>query len=136
MSINLVVLTGRLTRDPEVRHTQDGLAIAKYTLAVDGFKKDETDFINCVAMGKAGEFAEKYFTKGKRVEVEGRWKTGSYTNKDGQKVYTNECMINRQGFGESRSESNAVKSEPNIDLPSVNDFIEVPESIQEELPFA
>ena len=136
MSINLVVLTGRLVKDPETRYTADNLAITKYTLAVDGYRKDHTDFINCTAMGKAGEFAAKYFTKGKRVEVQGRWETGSYTKKDGTKVYTNDCMVTNQGFGESKGESNNPMPEVNTAKADFDDFVAVPEGIQEELPFA
>ena len=90
--MNKVILMGRLTRDPEVRYTQgdNAMAIARYSLAVDRrFKRDgepDADFINCVAFGKSGEFAEKYLKKGTKVAVVGRIQTGAYTNKDGQKV--------------------------------------------------
>ena len=99
--MNKVILMGRLTRDPEVRYSQgeNALAIARYTLAVDrrntrNSGDDNTaDFINCVAFGRSGEFAEKYFRKGMKVAVTGRLQTGSYTNKDGQKVYTTDVVV-------------------------------------------
>ena len=103
--MNKVILMGRLTRDPEVRYSQgaEPMAIARYTLAVDRRGKrnegDQTaDFINCVAFARAGEFTEKYFRQGMRVLVTGRIQTGSYTNKDGQKVYTTDVVIEDQEF--------------------------------------
>ena len=97
--MNRVILCGRLTREPEIRYSQTAngsMAVARYTLAVDrAFKKEgeqAADFINCIAFGKNGEFAEKYLHKGTKIIVEGRWQTGNYTNKDGQKVYTNDCV--------------------------------------------
>ena len=109
--MNKVVLMGRLTRDPEVRYSQgeNSTAIARYTLAVDRrfSKNDEnnTDFINIVAFGKSGEFAEKYFHKGMKVVVTGRIQTGSYTNKEGQKVYTTDIVVEDQEFAESKNAS-------------------------------
>jgi len=100
--MNKVILMGRLTRDPEVRYSQGerSMAIARYTLAVDrrGRRNQDNneqtaDFINCVAFDRAGEFAEKYFRQGMRVLISGRIQTGSYTNRDGQKVYTTEVII-------------------------------------------
>ena len=96
--MNKIILMGRLVRDPEVRYSQGNnpMAIARYTLAVDRkFKRDgepSADFINCIAFGKNGEFAEKYLHKGMKILVDGRWQSGSYTNRDGQKVYTNDCV--------------------------------------------
>lgn len=109
--MNKVILMGRLTRDPEVRYTQGdrSIAIAHYNLAVDrrGSKNNDgqptADFINCVAFGKGGEFAEKYFRKGQRVLVSGRIQTGSYTNRDGQKVYTTEVAVEDQEFADSKN---------------------------------
>ena len=111
--MNKVILMGRLTRDPEVRYSQgdNAMAIARYSLAVDrrGSKKDSgsneqtADFINIVAFGKAGEFAEKYLHKGTKVLVTGRIQTGSYTNKEGQKVYTTDVVAEDQEFAESKN---------------------------------
>ena len=108
--MNKTILIGRLVKDPDVRYTQGGnqTCIARYTLAVDRrFKKDgeqAADFIPCVAFGKGGEFAEKYFKKGMRVAVTGRIQTGSYTNKDGQKIYTTDVIIEDQEFCESKQQ--------------------------------
>ena len=140
--MNKVILMGRLTRDPEVRYTQgdNAMAIARYSLAVDRrFKKDgdeqTADFINCIAFGKAGEFAEKYFRKGTKIAVVGRIQTGSYTNKDGQKVYTTDVVVEEQEFAESK---NSGSSDNNQSAP-VNkntDFMNIPDGIEDtELPF-
>lgn len=111
--MNKVILMGRLVRDPEVRYSQgeEPTAIARYTLAVDrrGTKKKdgeqkETDFINCVAFRKAGEFAEKYFRQGMRVLISGRIQTGSYVNKDGNKVYTTDIIVEDQEFADSKAQ--------------------------------
>ena len=114
--MNKVILMGRLTRDPEVRYSQgdNAMAIARYSLAVDrrGSKKDSgsneqtADFINIVAFGKSGEFAEKYLHKGMKICVSGRIQTGSYTNKEGQKVYTTEVVVDDQEFCESKNANN------------------------------
>ena len=108
--MNKAILMGRLTRDPEVRYSQgdNQMAIARYTLAVDrrfNRNNDENtaDFIPCVAFGKAGEFAERYFRKGTKIAVTGRIQTGSYTNKDGVKVYTTEVIVEEQEFAESKN---------------------------------
>ena len=111
--MNKAVLVGRLTRDPEVRYSQgdNTTAVARYTVAVDRrFKRDgepTADFIPCVVFGRSAEFAEKYFRQGMRVSVSGRIQTGSYTNKDGMKVYTTEVIVEEQEFAESRAESEA-----------------------------
>ena len=149
--MNKVILMGRLTRDPEVRYSQGGensLAIARYTLAVDRrFKRngdDQTaDFIGCVAFGRNAEFAEKYFRQGLKVVVTGRIQTGSYTNKDGVRVYTTEVIVEDQEFAESRAESEANRSSfqsspapgpaPSID--AGDGFMNIPDGIDEELPF-
>ena len=111
--MNRVILMGRLTRDPEVRYSQGerSMAIARYTLAVDRRGRrgqegsDQTaDFINCVAFDRAGEFAEKYFRQGMRVLVSGRIQTGSYVNKDGQKVYTTDIIVDDQEFADSKGQ--------------------------------
>lgn len=111
---------GRLTKDPDVRMTQEGLAIARYTLAVDRRKKeDPADFISCVVFGKGAEFAEKYLHKGSKIAVEGHIQTGSYTNKDGQKIYTTEVVIEQQEFAESK---NAEKKEDGGFVQADDDF--------------
>ena len=138
--MNKVILMGRLTRDPEVRYTQgdNAMAIARYSLAVDRrFKRDgepDADFINCVAFGKAGEFAEKYLKKGTKIAVVGRIQTGSYTNKDGQKVYTTDVVVEEQEFAESK---NSGSSDNNQSAPENKntDFMNIPDGIDEELPF-
>ena len=133
--MNKVILMGRLTRDPEVRYTQGSqqMAIAKFTLAVDRrVKKDgeqSADFISCVAFGKAGEFVEKYLKKGTKVACEGRWQTGSYTNKEGAKVYTNDCVIEQMEFAESK------RSDGGQATPQDDGFMNVPDDIDDEIPF-
>lgn len=152
--MNKVVLMGRLTRDPDVRYSQgaNALAIARYTLAVDRrFKRDgepTADFIPCVAFGKSGEFAEKYFRQGMRIAVTGRIQTGSYENKDGQRVYTTEVIIEEQEFAESKSANDEYRqsqgqsySRPQQapqNAPSGDPgdgFMNIPDGIDEELPF-
>lgn len=109
--MNKVILMGRLTRDPEVRYSQgdNATAVARFTLAVDRrIKRDNeasADFINCVSFGRSAEFAEKYFRKGTKIVICGRIQTGSYTNKDGQKVYTTDIVIEEQDFAESKATS-------------------------------
>ena len=124
--MNKVILVGRLARDPEARYIgNDPLCITSYTLAVDRKKKGEADFIKCKAFGRAGEFAEKYFTKGLRVAISGRLETGSYTNRDGQKVSTVEVIVEDQEFAQS-------KNEERKDVPG---FEGVSEAMQAQLPF-
>lgn len=115
--MNKVILMGRLTRDPEVRYSQGerSMAIAKYTLAIDRRKTQQNsdpgaDFINCVAFDRAGEFAEKYFRQGLRVLISGHLQTGSYTNKDGQKVYTTDVIVESQEFADSRRDGSGAGS--------------------------
>ena len=145
--MNKVILMGRLTRDPDVRYSQgeSSMAIARYTLAVDRrFNRGEennTDFINIVAFGKAGEFAEKYLHKGTKVLVTGRIQTGSYTNKDGQKVYTTDVVAEDQEFAESKNASSGEGGSGNYARSSApvaadGDFMSIPEGIVEELPFS
>ena len=145
--MNKVVLMGRLTRDPEVRYSQgeNALAIARYTLAVDRrFKRDgeqTADFINCVVFGKSAEFTERYFRQGMRVVVCGRIQTGSYTNKDGVKVYTTEVVVENQEFAESKNAqgnggyANAGQSASPAPMPADDGFMNIPDGI-EELPFS
>ena len=144
--MNKAILCGRLTKDPDVRYSQgaEPQAIARYTLAVDrrgrGTKEGEqtADFISCVAFGKAGEFAEKYLKKGIKMIVTGRIQTGSYTNKEGVKVYTTDIVVEDQEFAESKNNSqngtgNAQSAPANA---SEDDgFMDIPDGIDEELPF-
>lgn len=137
--MNKVILMGRLTRDPEVRYSQGerSMAIAKYTLAIDRRKTQQNsdpgaDFINCVAFDRAGEFAEKYFRQGLRVLVSGHLQTGSYTNKDGQKVYTTDVIVESQEFADSRRDGSGAGSRGSKD----DDFMNMPDNVEDEgLPF-
>lgn len=142
--MNKVILMGRLTRDPEVRYSQgqEPLAIARYTLAVDrkyrrGNPDEQTaDFISCVAFGKQGEFAEKYLRQGVKIAVTGRIQTGSYTNKDGNRVYTTEVVIEEQEFAESRASADSrAGGRPEPGGASADGFVPVPEGIENDLPF-
>ena len=140
--MNKTILIGRLTNDPEVRYSQgeNATCVARYRLAVDRkFKKDgeqNADFIPCIAFGKAGEFAEKYFRKGMKVAVTGRIQTGSYTNKDNQKVYTTDIVVEEHEFCESKSSSTAPATAPAQTYPTNGDgFMNIPDGIDEELPF-
>ena len=138
--MNKVILMGRLTRDPEVRMSGD-TAVARFSLAVDRkFKKDgeqTADFINCVAFGKTGEFIEKYGRKGTKFVVEGRIQTGSYTNKDGQKVYTTDVVVEQVEFAESKAsaDGNTTNNTSNSNTPTDTSFMDIPDGIDEELPF-
>ena len=147
--MNKVILMGRLTSDPTIRYAQNenSTCIANYTLAVDRrFKRQgeeqTADFIRCVAMGKGGEFAEKYLHQGTKIVVEGRIQTGSYTNKDGQKVYTTDVMVESQEFAESKAASQqnensqpSAPTRPNPTSASNDGFLNIPDGIEEELPF-
>ena len=141
--MNKVILIGRLTRDPEFRYTQgtEPLAIARYTLAVDRrLKKDATneqtaDFISCVAFGKNGEFAEKYLRKGVKNAVTGRIQTGSYTNKDGNKVYTTEVVVEEHEFVESKASADSHLDRPIPAEADAEGFMSIPEGIENDLPF-
>jgi single-strand DNA-binding protein len=141
--MNRVILCGRLTREPEVRYSQTAsgsMAVARYTLAVDRkFKKEgeqNADFINCIAFGKSGEFAEKYFFKGIKIAISGRIQTGSYTNKDGQRVYTTDVVVEEQEFCESKQNqqgSGIIQPNSNVDS---NGFMSIPDGVEDEgLPF-
>lgn len=151
--MNKVVLVGRLTRDPEVRYSQgdNATAVARYTLAVDRrFRRDgepTADFIPCVIFGRSAEFAEKYFHQGMRVSISGRIQTGSYTNKDGQKVYTTDVVVEEQEFAESKATSDANVGSfshaggfqqapaPTPAADAGDGFMNIPDGIDEELPF-
>lgn len=128
--MNVAILMGRLTKKPEIRTTTDGLSIASYTLAVDRLK-GEADFINIKAFGKGADFAEKYLDKGMKIAVTGRIQTGSYTNKEGRKVFTFDVVADRQEFCERKAES-----APPATTARDDDFVTVPDGIDEELPFA
>lgn len=147
--MNKVILMGRLTRDPDVRYSagENGTSVARYTLAVDRrFSRRDgeatADFISCVAFGRSAEFAEKYFHQGLKVVVTGRIQTGSYTNRDGNKVYTTDVVVEDQEFAESKAASQAggssyasapARPEPNV--ASGDGFMNIPDGIDEELPF-
>ena len=150
MHMNKTVLMGRLTRDPEVRYSQGekSTAVARFTLAVDRrFKRDNeptADFIGCVAFGKTGEFIEKYCRQGTKLCVEGRIQTGSYTNKDGNKVYTTDVVVESAEFAESKSAAsnnggnfdNAGGSRPEPTAAAADGFMNIPDGVQDEgLPF-
>lgn len=125
--MNIVILLGRITRDPDVRHSDESI-VARFTLAVDRRfgSENAADFPSCVAFGKTAEFVEKYLRQGVKIAVTGRIQTGSYTNKDGQKVYTTDVVAERIEFAESKKVDAA---EP----PSVDEFIDIPDSLN--LPF-
>lgn len=137
--MNKVILIGRLTHDPEIRYTQgeNALAIARYRLAVDRrFKKpgeQEADFINCIAFGKSAEFAEKYLKQGTKMAITGRIQTGSYTNKEGQRVYTTEVVVEEQEFAGSKN--NGESTQPSSTTTTGDGFMNIPDGIDEELPF-
>ena len=146
--MNRVILMGRLTRDPEVRYSQgeNATAIARYTLAVDrrfnrSGDENNTDFIGCVAFGRQAEFAEKYLRKGVKMLVTGRIQTGSYTNKDGVRVYTTDIVVEDHEFAESKGagsgQEGGFSSSYNRPEPtSMGDgFMNIPDGIDEELPF-
>lgn len=138
--MNKIILMGRLTKDPEVRYSQgnNAMAIARYTMAVERkFKRDgeaNADFINCIAFGKNGEFAEKYLHKGIKILVEGRIQTGSYTNRDGVKVYTTDVVVESCEFAESKNTSQGERPQAAPQTDS-DGFMSIPDGIDEELPF-
>lgn len=144
--MNKVILMGRLTREPEVRYSQSGdrqMAVARYTLAVDRRGRQQegqqtADFISCVAFDRAAEFAEKYLHQGTKLVVTGHIQTGSYTNKDGQKVYTTDVVVEEQEFAESKGASAApAQAQPaGRPMPASEQFMSIPDGVEdEELPF-
>ena len=155
--MNKVILMGRLTRDPDVRYSngEDAMAVARFTLAVDrrmARNKDgeqTADFISCVAFRKTAEFIEKYFRQGTRMVISGRIQTGSYTNRDGQKVYTTDVVAEEVEIAESKATSDALRNNsgmgggyqpqaPSAPSPSGaagDGFMNIPDGIDEELPF-
>ena len=155
--MNKVILMGRLTRDPDVRYSagDSGTTVARYTLAVDRrFRRDgdqTADFISCVTFGRSAEFAEKYLHQGTRVVVTGRIQTGSYTGRDGNKVYTTDVVVEDQEFAESKAAGESARASyaerPRESAPareaapaaqdqtSADGFMNIPDGIDEELPF-
>lgn len=151
--MNKVILMGRLTRDPDVRYSagENSTAVARYTLAVDRrFHRDgdaTADFIGCVAFGRQAEFAEKYLRQGTKIAITGRIQTGSYTNREGQKVYTTDVVVEEQEFAESKNaggnnggysapqHNNPAPSANTSELGSADGFMNIPDGIDEELPF-
>ena len=150
--MNKVILMGSLTRDPDIRYSQGGMAVARYTLAVDRrFSRsnengnDQTaDFISCVAFGRSAEFAEKYLHQGIKIAVTGRIQTGSYTNRDGQKVYTTDVVVEDQEFAESKNASSQnagassyrPESRPQPSSAVDDGFMNIPDGVEDEgLPF-
>lgn len=143
--MNKVILMGRLTCDPEVRYTQgnEPMAIARYTLAVDRKIKRENeataDFVSCVCFGRAAEFAEKYFKQGIKIVISGRIQTGSYTNREGHKVYTTDVVVEEQEFAESKNAGSSQQVKKEQTPPPMTDtdgFMNIPDGIEEELPFS
>jgi len=137
--MNKVIIIGRFTRDPEIKYStgENATATARFSLAVNRrFKNKEgnydADFINCVAFGKTAEFIEKYFTKGMAIGITGRIQTGSYTNKEGQKVYTTDVVVEETEFVESKNKG-ASDNVPNNNANSNSDFEEV--ISEDEMPF-
>lgn len=140
LTMNYVILSGRLTKDPDVRYSQgeNAMAVAKFTLAVDkNFKRnadDKANFINCTCFGKTGEVVEKHCRKGTKLIVTGEWTTGSYKNRDGNTVYTNDCNVSKLEFCESKSQNSQPAPVP---MPSNGDgWMNIPEGIDDSLPFA
>ncbi len=146
--MNKVILMGRLTRDPEIRYSQgaEPLAIARYTLAVDrrgrrdaSGNDQSADFIQCVSFGRTAEFAEKYLKQGTKMLVTGRIQTGSYTNKDGNRVYTTEVVVEEQEFAESKNSNSGgeyqSEGRPAPANASADGFMSVPDGIEDDLPF-
>ena len=135
--MNKVILMGRLTRDPEVRYSQgeNATAVARYTIAVDRkmSRDNEADFIPCVCFGKTAEFAEKYLHKGTKIAVVGRIQTGGYTNKDGNRVFTTDVVVEEHEFAESKS--TAANNNSSSNATASDGFMNIPEGIDEELPF-
>ncbi len=140
--MNKVILIGRLIKDPDIRMGTNDTTIARYTLAVNRryHKSNEVtaDFIGCVALGKNGEFAEKYLRKGTKIAVTGRIQTGSYTNRDGQKVYTTDVLIEEQEFAESKKNQSEEQSQPPVPNPEhdTSGFMDIPSIMDDELPFS
>ena len=143
MGLNVVVLSGRLTADPEIRMGTNSTVIARYTLAVDRDRKKDTeqkaDFIKCVALGKNAEFVEKYLRKGMKINIKGKWQTGSYTNQNSEKVYTNDCFVESHDFAENKNQSAQTQEPETIPAPPPEpSFMDVPDlgGMEDEFPFS
>lgn len=143
MGFNVVVLSGRLTADPEIRMGTNDTKIARYTLAVDREKRKNTerkaDFIPCVALGKNAEFVEKFLKKGMKINIRGKWQTGSYTNQNGEKIYTNDCFVESHDFSENKGQTeNPQKPDTRPVPPPEPSFMDVPDlgSMEDEFPFS
>ncbi len=153
--MNKVILMGRLTRDPDVRYSQgeNATAVARFTLAVDrrfvrrdGGEQQTADFIGCVTFGKNAEFVERYFRQGMRMVLSGRIQTGSYVNRDGQKVYTTDVVAEEVEFAESKNASansggdstgfRPAQAAASVPSPAADGFMNIPDGIDEELPFS
>ena len=139
--MNRVILSGRIVRDPDVRYATNNMCVAKYTLATERYAKKgeekKADFITCVSMGHNAEFAEKYFKKGMKIIVEGKWQTGSYKNRDGITVYTNECFVDRHEIADGKisGQQRETQQMPEPSLGNFEQFVNIPDSIDTELPF-
>lgn len=143
--MNKVIIVGRLTANPETRYSTDGNAVTTYTVAVDRrYKKKgepEADFLRCVSFGKGAEFAEKYFARGMRIALSGHLQTGSYTNREGRKIYTTDIIVEEHELAQSKSEGDsapkeATPAEPQYPEPDKDGFVNVPDGLEDELPFA
>lgn len=141
--MNIVILSGRLTADPDIRMGTNDTKIARYILAVERRVKKNTerksDFITCVCLGKNAEFAEKYLKKGTKVNVRGKWQTGSYTNQNGEKIYTNDCFVESHDFAENKGQTeNPQKPDTRPVPPPEPSFMDVPDlgSMEDEFPFS
>ncbi|RGF77032.1 single-stranded DNA-binding protein [Ruminococcus sp. AF31-8BH] len=136
--MNIVILSGRLTADPDIRMGTNDTKIARYILAVERRVKKNTerksDFITCVCLGKNAEFAEKYLKKGTKVNVRGEWQTGNYTNKNGEKVYSNDCLVAEHEFAERKKQEADTRPVP----PTEPSFMDVPDlgGMEDEFPFS
>ena len=139
--MNIVIISGRMVRDADVRYTaNDNMAVARFALAVDkNYKKsndDKANFINCVAFGKTAEVVEKYCMKGTKLIITGEWTTGSYKNKDGNTIYTNDCNVQKLEFAESRGSQQNSNSNGIIGGNSADSFMTIPDNVADErLPF-
>lgn len=139
--MNKVILIGRLIKDPDIRTGTNDTKIARYILAVERqYRKNNertSDFINCVALGKNGEFTEKYLHKGMKIAIVGSWQTGNYTDKDGKKVYTNDCLVETHEFAESKKNQPEEQSQPPVPSPEqdTSGFMDMPSIMDDELPF-
>lgn len=138
--MNKVILIGRFTRDPEIRYTQGGSSVSKFSIAVNRrFKQEggsDADFISCVAFGKTAEFIEKYFRQGMKIGIIGHIQTGSYTNNDGQKIYTTDVVVEECDFVESKNASQGTQTNKPEPSSAIGDgFMNIPDGLDEELPF-